>query len=818
MRLNFSRSFLVNWAKSGLLICFLSGTLLHQEVKGQDVLKYQTPPTSILELVDAPTTPQFVLIREGKAALLYERPDFPTIADVSQPVLGLAGLRLNPANNSSAVSTAFTGITLLDLTSGVKSKITGLPQEARIGNAQLNKDETVLAFTHSAPQGVELWIADLTTFQARKLINGYLNDAYGTTLTWARDGQRLLVSLIPSDRGTLPQADPVPTGPIVQQNLGRSAPARTYQNLLKDPYDEQLFDYFLTAQLAYVELSGQVSPIGKPGIYRSVSFSPDGQYILAQTVQRPYSYLVPVQSFPYQVAIWNANGNEVKALHTYSLNEAAILTPDAVSTDPRMFSWRADQPASVYWVEALDEGDPKMETSERDAVMQLVAPFQTSPERLMATSLRFGGITWIDGSQALLTERWRTSRTERVSLVDLMTGSTVRVISERSSDDAYADPGRFVMTSNDYDRNVLLTDQKARQLTTFTIGTGASPEGDRPFLMKWNLISGKQDTLFKSQAPYYEMPVYFDNGGSLIVSKESIDDAPNYFQVNLRNGRQTQITDFPHPYPLLQAVEKQQINYPRADGLNLTGTLYLPAGYQVEDGPLPMLMWAYPREFESREAAGQVKGSPYRFTRISWGSPVYWVTRGYAILDNADMPIVGGDGRESNDTFVEQLEENAKAAIGYLANQGIVDPKRVGVGGHSYGAFMTANLLAHTDLFAAGLARSGAYNRTFTPFGFQNERRTYWQAQDVYTRMSPFTYADKIKAPILLIHGMDDENSGTFPIQSERLYNAIKGHGGTTRLVFLPKEFHGYRAKESILHTLWEMDQWLETYVKNKKD
>lgn len=818
MNINLLSSFLSNLSKSGLLICFLSGTLLQQEVQGQDMQRYQTPPASILELVDAPTTPQVVLIRDGKAALQYDRPDFPTIVDVSQPVLGLAGLRLNPANNASAVSNAFTGITLLDINTGAKNQITGLPSEPRIGNTQLNKDETLLAFTHSAPQGVELWVADLATFQARKLIDGYLNDAYGTTLTWAKDGQRLLVSLIPAGRGVMPQANPVPSGPIVQQNLGKSAPARTYQNLLKDPYDVQLFDYFLTAQLAYVELSGQVSPVGKPGIYRSLSFSPDGQYILAQTVQRPYSYLVPVQSFPYQVAVWDANGHELKELYAYSLNEAAVLTPDAVSTDPRMFSWRADQPASLYWVEAMDEGDPKKEANERDAILQLEAPFQTEPKRLMTTSLRFGGVTWIDGEQALLTERWRTSRTERVSLIDLKTGKNIRVISERTSDNAYADPGRFVMTGNDYNRNVLLTDQKSRQLTAFTIGTGASPEGDRPFLMKWNLITGKQDTLFKSQAPHYEMPVYFDNGGSLMISKESIDDAPNYFQVSLKNGKQTQITDFPHPYPLLQAVEKQQINYPRADGLNLTGTLYLPAGYRVEDGPLPMLLWAYPREFESREAAGQVKGSPYRFTRISWGSPVYWVTRGYAILDNADMPIVGGDGKESNDTFVEQLEENAKAAIDYLAHQGIVDPKRVGVGGHSYGAFMTANLLAHTDLFAAGLARSGAYNRTFTPFGFQNERRTYWQAQDVYTRMSPFTYADKIKAPILLIHGMDDENSGTFPIQSERLYNAIKGHGGTTRLVFLPKEFHGYRAKESILHTLWEMDQWLETYVKNKKD
>lgn len=806
-------------AKPSLLLCFLSVASLGHQARAQGALQYQKPPASILELIDAPTTPQFVLARGGEIALLYERPDFPTIVDVSQPVLGLAGLRLNPANNSSAVSTAYTGITVLNIKNGTNNPIVGLPQEARIGNIQLNPEESMLAFTHSAQNGVELWVADLNTFQARKLVDTYLNDAFGTTLMWSGDGQRLLVSLIPSGRGDLPTANPVPAGPVVQENLGKAAPARTYQNLLKDPYDEQLFDYFLTAQLAYVSLSGQVDPLGKPGIYRSLSFSPDGQYILAQVVQKPYSYLVPVQSFPYQVLVWDAEGKEIKKLYEYSLNEAAILTPDAVSTDPRMYGWRGDQPATLYWIEALDGGDPKNEVEERDAVFHFQAPFQGEPQRLLTTSLRFGGITWIDGNQALLTERWRSTRTDRVSLVNLKTGEQIQVVSERKSDNSYTDPGRFLLTRNALNRNVLLTDGKSKQLTAFTIAsTGASPEGDRPFLLKWNLITGKQDTLFKSKAPFYEVPVYFDNKGDLVISRESIDDAPNYFQVNLKNRKMARITDFPHPYPSLQNIEKQQINYPRADGLNLTGTLYLPEGYTVEKGPLPMLLWAYPREFESREAAGQVKGSPYRFTRLSWGSPIYWVTRGYAILDNADMPIVGGEGKESNDTFVEQLEENAKAAIHYLADKGIVDPKRVGVGGHSYGAFMTANLLAHTDLFAAGLARSGAYNRTFTPFGFQNERRTYWEAMDVYTRMSPFTYADKIKTPILLIHGMDDENSGTFPIQSERLYNAIKGHGGTTRLVFLPKEFHGYRAKESILHTLWEMDQWMETYVKNKKD
>lgn len=791
----------------------LGGFFTIQSVDAQGSLDYQKPPESILELLDAPTTPAVSLSRSGKTAILYERPDYPTISDVSQPIVGLAGLRLNPLNSSSAVANAYTGFTVRNLETGVDNVVQGLPEAARIGNTSLNPEETLLAFTNSTQSGVELWIADLKTFQARKLSSRFLNDAYGSTFSWTPDGRAILAKFIPAGRGDLPKENLVPTGPVVQQNLGKEAPSRTYQNLLKNPYDESLFDHFVTSEVGYIDLQGNIDMILEPAIYSFLSFSPNGEYILARVVRKPYSYLVPAQNFANDALILDRNGNEIKKLHTYALNEGSSGGQDVVSTDPRSFSWRPDMPATIYYVQVI--GDEK---SQKDGVYQLEAPFTSAPVKLLETEIRFAGINFTGKSTVIVTERSRKERREVSYLFNMQTLEKLNVIKDRKTDDQYSDPGRFVNAENELNRSIVLTDPKAKQLTVFTISTGASPEGDRPFLMKWNLITGKQDTLFKSKAPYYELPVFFDNKGTFIITKESINDAPNYYSVNLRNRRLVQLTNFPDPYPPMRNVTKEIVHYKRKDGLDLSGTLYLPAGYNVSDGPLPMILWAYPREFRSMEAASQVSGSPYRFTRLSWGSPVYWVTRGYAVLDNADMPIVGVDGKEPNDTFVEQLEDNSRAAINFLAGRGIADPKRVAVGGHSYGAFMTANLLAHTDLFAAGLARSGAYNRTFTPFGFQNESRTYWEAQDIYSRMSPFSYANKIKAPILLIHGIDDENSGTFPIQSERLYNAIKGHGGTARLVFLPKEFHSYRAKESIYHTLWEMDQWLETYVKNKKD
>ncbi|SEK18567.1 S9 family peptidase [Parapedobacter koreensis] len=798
----------------GILALFLLP--FFSAVFAQDNLVYQAPPASIRELVDAPTTPSVLFTKNRDKMLLLERPDFPTIVDVSQPVLGLAGIRLNPANNA-AEGAGFTGITVKDVKSGQESPITGLPPEARIGNVAISPDEKWVAFSNSTKTGVELWIADMQQFSARKLTEAPLNDAFGATLLWTPSGTHILAKFIPDGRGEAPKASDVPTGPVVQESLGKTAPSRTYQNLLENPHDEALFDYYMTAQLGLVDLQGGITNLGAPAVYRSLNYSPDGNYLLVQRTEHPYSYLVPVFSFPYHVLVWDSKGNEVKKFYEAPLADNVPIGFDNVSPGPRGYSWRPDKAATLYWVEALDGGLARKSADKRDAVYQLDAPFTAQPTNLISTTLRFGGITWADKEYAILSERWRQSRAEKMTLFDSNNGDTIKTITNRSSEDTYTDPGRFVYAPNAYDRSVLLLD-KGKQPTVFTISEGASPEGDRPFLMRWNLISGKTDTLFRSQAPYYESPVFFDNTGTLIVSRESVEEPPNYYAVNLKDRALTAITAFPHPYPSLKGVQKQQLSYPRNDGLTLTGTLYLPKGYKKEDGPLPMLMWAYPREFKTAAAASQIKGSPYRFTRIAWGSPIYWVTRGYAVLDNADMPIVGEGDDEPNDTFVPQVQANAKAAIDYVASLGVADPKRIGVGGHSYGAFMTANLLAHTNLFAAGIARSGAYNRTLTPFGFQAEPRTYWEAPEVYYQMSPFSFADKIKTPILLIHGMDDDNSGTFPINSERLYAAIKGHGGTIRLVFLPKELHGYRAKESVFHTLWEMDQWLEKYVKNKAD
>ncbi len=802
----------------GLLLLGGSPVPFASAQDNQDLsLTYQRPPKAIADIIDAPATPLVNINSKGNLMLLLERPGYAGIDELAQPESRLAGLRINPATNGRSRGSFISNIKLKQVNGGQESQLSGLPQNARLGNITWSPDEKYIAFTNTVDNGIELWIADINSKQAKKLTNATINDAYsGSPFEWTSDSKGLVVKFIDEKRGDKPKTGLAPVGPTIQQNIGKVKPSRTYQDLLKNRNDEQLFDYYMQTQLKLVTIDGEQQPIGKPGIVKSMEISPDGEYLLVQTIQKPYSYLVPHYYFPYNVEVWDRDGKLVKQLAKLPLAEDIPIAFDAVAKGPRSYNWRPDKPATLYWAEAQDDGDANKEVDVRDIVYTLDAPFSAKPAELAKTKYRYRGVQWGD-KIALVNERWWKTRTERVTMVNTAKPAKATVLIERSYEDNYNDPGSPVFTKNKYGRSVLLTDKKGQHI--YMISEGGSPEGNRPFLSEYNLKSKKATILFRSQAPYYERPIDIIDldKKQIITRRESENDPPNYFVRDLGKKKLTQVTSFPHPTPQLEGVQKEMLQYERNDGVKLNAVLYLPKGYKKSDGPLPMLMWAYPREFKNAATAGQVKSSPYEFTRISSGSPLFWVTQGYAILDRTDMPIVGEGDAQPNDTYNEQLVASAKAAIDKVVSMGVADPKRIAVGGHSYGAFMTANLLAHSDLFAAGIARSGAYNRTLTPFGFQQEERTYWQAPEVYFRMSPFSFADKVNEPILLIHGEADNNSGTFPIQSERFYNALKGHGATTRLVFLPHESHGYAAKESILHMLWEMDTWLNTYVKNRQ-
>ncbi|MBG0860499.1 MAG: S9 family peptidase [Bacteroidales bacterium] len=783
----------------------------------QEALKYQLPPQDIIRIVDAPITPVVSVSPDKSNIVIIERPSIITISELSAEELRIGGLRINPLNSGPSRQTYNKGYKVMNIDGTNAREIAGLPEDPQLGSPEWSPDGKKFAFTNTKQSDIELWVCDIMSLKAWKIAS-HINMVFGSSVSWLPDNKSLIYSVTDPEKGTRPERNPVPEGPVVQENLGKQGQAATYQDLLKDPVDESIFEFFAKSQLMLWDGLNN-NRTGKTGMITEVTPSPDGNYLLVTVISRPFSYIVPYYNFPTSTQIWDIKGNVVRTLLEEPLIENEPRGYDMVLPGPRFYSWRSDEPATVYWVEALDDGDYKKEMKYHDQVYILRSPFTGSPVRFIATEMRFNGITWGKEDFALITEGLSKTRMRMISSFNPADPqNTKKKIQEYNSDDGYNNPGRFMTEPNSWGRNVLLFADKGKSL--FLTGNGASPEGDRPFIDKYSITENKTTRLWRSEAPYFEtVSSWLDySKGLVLTSRQSITDVPNYFIRNLKNRKLTQIIKFENPYPQLAGVQKELVKYKRNDSLDLSFTLYLPAGFtRGKDKPLPTLLWAYPREYNDPAAAGQVSGSPYTFTRISPSSALVYVTQGYAILMDAAFPIVGTGGREPNDTFVEQLVANAEAAINKAVMMGVTDPGRVAVSGHSYGAFMTSNLLAHSRLFAAGIAESGAYNRTLTPFGFQNERRTYWEAPDVYNRMSPFMNADKVKDPVLLIHGIADNNSGTFPIQSERFYSALKGFGATVRLVMLPNESHGYAARESVLHKHWEVLNWMNRYVRDKK-
>ncbi|MGV8960464.1 MAG: prolyl oligopeptidase family serine peptidase [Stenotrophomonas sp.] len=783
---------------------------------------YQLPSAALQAVVDAPKAPTPYLSPRRDLIAMLQSPSLPGIDEVAQPELKLAGLRINPRTFSDSRFSFGNKLWLMNVADGRERQISGLPQPLKVASLAWSPDQQHLAFNQvdAASGANELWLVDVASGHARRVAQK-LNTVFGNGYAWMPDSRALLVMQQPAVQGEAPVAGGIPTGPAIQQtDAGAGVRAiRTYQDLLKNESDARQFEYYARAQPVRLAINGEVQPLATVGVYLGLSSSPDGKYLLSQRIERPFSYLVPASAFPRRIEVLDAHGRQVHTVAQLPLVEGLPTGNDAVAPGVRRIGWRADAPATLVWAEAQDGGDPAREVAIRDAVLMQAAPFEQPPVTLAQLGSRYAGIQWGRGDLALLNESWwKTREVKQWRIAPDHAETAPELLSARSSQDRYNDPGTpaLVMDVNGQPRLQLGADGRS----IFLYGNGASPEGDRPFVDRMDLVSKQTTRLFHSQAPYYELPqALLDNEGTqLLLTRESPDEPANLYVLALGEGntaaKAKPLTHFAHPLPQLRGVHKEQIRYKRNDGVDLTGTLLLPPGYDPKrDGPRPLLMWAYPGEFKTAEAASQVTDSPYRFNAISYWGPQAFLARGYAVLASPSMPIIGEGDKEPNDTYLPQLIANAQAAVDEVVRRGVADRGRIAIGGHSYGAFMTANLLAHTRLFKAGIARSGAYNRTLTPFGFQAEERNYWQAQDVYQAMSPFNFADKIKDPILFIHGEEDNNSGTFPIQSERMFAAVKGLGGNARLVMLPNESHAYRARESIMTMLAESERWLDTWL-----
>ncbi|WP_257311473.1 S9 family peptidase [Geothrix fuzhouensis] len=764
---------------------------------------YQKAPKAIERVLDAPGTPSLVASPTGDRFLLAEFERNPPIQALAQPMARLAGLRLNPRTRGPHHPPRLKALALQDVKGGPARPL-ALPTGVALGQPRWSPDGTRFALAGATAGATELWIGEAATGRLRRVPGLKLNAVLGDPFDWLPDGN-LIAKAVPAGQGPEPRAPEVPVGPRIQETEGKAAPAPTYQDLLQNAFDESLFEFLGQAQVVRVDLAtGALKPIGRPGLYADIQPSPDGKLILVARLQRPFSYLVPAFQFPVREEVWDRAGRLIHTAADLPLAEGIPI--EGVRTGPRRLHWRPTEPATLAWAEALDCGDPRQKAEFRDSVRTQAAPFQTAPAELIRLKSRLMGLEWGErGDLAVVREYERDRRWTRTWLVNPAKPADARLAFDLSANDRYKAPGTFLTRLLPNGHTALR--EEAGKL--FLTGAGATPAGDRPFLARFDRATLQTERLFRCGEGVYEAPVALLPSGTFITRRESPTEAPNYI---LHASFPKALTAFTDPLPELRKIQKKLVTYTRPDGVALSFTLYLPPDYK-EGERRPAVVWAYPLEFSDAGTAGQVSGSANRFTTIGGMSHLFFLLSGYVVLDNATMPVVG-DPKTVNDTYLEQVVASAKAAIAKADALGVIDPKRVGVGGHSYGAFMTANLLAHSNLFKAGIARSGAYNRTLTPFGFQSERRTLWEAPEMYLKVSPFMAASHFNAPILLIHGEADNNQGTFPLQSERLYAALKGNGQTARYVTLPLESHGYVARESVEHTLWEMLHWFDRHLK----
>lgn len=784
----------------------------------QENLTYQKPSKSILDLADYEKAPTVSMDTKKENILLMYRNTYKTLDDLNQEELRLGGLRINPVTNISSTATYIINLKVRKISSKDEVQVSGLPTNPKISNMLWSPNDKKILFSHTTNTGVELWVLDVATAKANRLTEANVNANLGNPFNWFLDSETILVKMLPKNRpALLDSKKDLPTGPIISNTSGEKSQNRTYPDMLKNKNDETNFENIITSELYKVNINGTATLFKDAAMYAGEKISPDGNYIMLTTIKKPFSYVVPFNRFPSQTIVYDARGKEVKTVNEVPLNEIMPKGFMAVRKGKREMNWRNDKPATLSYVVALDEGNPANKVDFRDEVFLWEAPFTNDATTLVKLPQRYGYITWGNDNIAFITDEWYDTRNTKTYLINPSNpGQQAKVITDRNQQDVYSDPGNFETKKNEYNKHVLAIEKD----NAYRIGDGYTKEGQFPFIDEFNLKTLQSKRIYTSTYKDKKedlLEIEDFKTGKVLVQIQSKSEYPNYYFRNIKKQNSlTPITSFKNPFESIKNVSKEVIKYKRKDGLELSGTLYLPVGYdKAKKEKLPLLIWAYPAEYKDRNSASQSTQNSNEFTFPYYGSFVYWVTKGYVVLDDAAFPIIGEGTTEPNDNFISQLVDNAAAAIDAVDALGYINRKKVAVGGHSYGAFMTANLLTHSNLFACGIARSGAYNRTLTPFGFQTEQRNYWEVPEVYNTMSPFMSADKMKTPLLLVHGEADNNPGTFTLQTERYYQALKGLGATARMVILPKEAHSYVAKENILHLLWEQDQFLEKYLKN---
>lgn len=781
---------------------------------------YQLPSKEILQMADFTFPPSIAVDNKCEKIFFMFESTYKSINELSAKELCLAGLRINPQLNISSTVSYVNNIKYKYIEDNSIKQVRGLPDTPKLSNFKWSPDQTKIAFTNTTDRGVELWYFDFGTGTAQSISRDSLNANIDIPYCWHSNGKSLLVKFIPFKRESLiEQSNCVPSGPIIlESKSGVKSPNRTYKDLIKSPIDEYNFQLLSQSELFLVDLHGNKQMWASKKSYKKILFSPDGKYVLVEILHKPYSYMVPYNKFSTTTVIYDSKGNEIETIEEVPSQESIPKGSMSTISCRREITWRSDKPSTIYWVQAMDGGDPEKNVDYRDEIFELQSPFKGLPISLVKIKNRYAGIIWGNKDYAVVIDQWKPTQNINTYVFNpSVSNSSPELLFTQKYRDIYNDPGDFDVIRNQYGYYILNMDSNS----VFLIGEGYCDKGKYPFIDRVNLATKKKERIYQSKnntkSLTIESVVSIKNN-EILVSIQSPTEYPNFYLLNYKKHRfVNKLTNFDNPFKSIEGVYKQVVKYNRPDGVPLTGVLYLPKAYdRVKKTKLPMLLWAYPHEYKDKNTAGQSTVNLNNFTYVHYESPILWVLKGYAVFDEVSFPIVGEGENFPNDTFIEQLITDAKSAIDAVDSLGYIDRNRIAVGGQSYGAFMSANLLTHSDLFVTGIARSGAYNRTLTPFGFQKEERFYWDAPDVYNSISPFMHADKMKYPLLLIHGECDDNQGTHTMQSERYFSALKGLGVPARLVLLPREKHNYEARESILHMLWEEECWLDKYLKSE--
>jgi dipeptidyl aminopeptidase/acylaminoacyl peptidase len=836
-------------------------SLLPERASGQRMVlkdeKYVLPPKEIADAVTAPRHLNVTLTNlgpDGAHFLVAHSAGLPGLKEYAKPYVNLGEQEFDvTANRARQLSTRKdTGFVLWNWKTGRKTEIAA-PPGRWVSSPSWSPDGTRIAYLVHSDTETSVYVAEIKDGKSRKLVAAPVLATLVTTLEWSPDSQSILTVLVPQARKPMPARDAESAEPEVRVTNTGPSPNRTFRFLMHTPHDMAMFEWLTTGQMALLDCrTGAARNVGEPAMVRSLDLSVDGAYIRATSILKPFSYTVPVTSFGTLEAIYDLSGKKLAEVHRQPLRESTVTRgagPPAQTrfrggrggagggfgagagggrgdNDRRSVTWRPDGRGLGFLQmeprqrQQQDDaaGDRTPEPGRKDRVLQWLPPFDAGSLKVVFESeTRIGNLLYSEDGETLFVSETKDGE-EHLFAVRASDPKTRHTIYKHKTVDSATDPGTLMTRRSSHRGTVvrLAPDQQSVFLSGTRYSKNPAAQSPRPFVARVNFVTGERKDIFQSEENAFESVhgAGDDDIRVLFTTRETAATIPDSYARDLTTGELRKLTSNVDYSPEVTHAVRKRFQVERVDGIKFWVEVTLPQDY-APGTRLPAMFWFYPREYTDQKAYDQSAARYNRnaFPRVGTRSMSILTRRGYAVVE-PDCPIIGPQG-QMNNNYVPDLRNNLWAVIDALDKMGIIDRDRLGIGGHSYGAFSTANAMIHTPFFKAGIAGDGNYNRTLTPITFQSERRLLWEARETYLEMSPLLYANQMNGALLMYHGQDDSNNGTDPINSDRLFHALNALGKTAALYSYPYEDHGPAMKETLLDLWARWDSWLERYVKN---